>query len=42
MRSRPGESARDAEREEMLESAGGEYEPARFDLAAAHAAVAAV
>lgn len=31
-----------AEREEMLEWAGGGYDPARFDLAAANAAVAAV
>jgi len=31
-----------AEREEMLEWAGGDYDPARFDLAAANSAVAAV
>lgn len=31
-----------AEREEMLEWAGGDYDPARFDLAAANLAVAAV
>jgi len=30
------------ERDEMLEWAGGDYDPARFDLAAANAAVAAV
>ena len=31
-----------AEREEMLEWAGGEYDPSRFDLAAASAAVAGI
>jgi Plasmid pRiA4b ORF-3-like protein len=31
-----------AERDEMLEWAGGDYDPARFDLAAANAAVGAV
>jgi hypothetical protein len=31
-----------AEREEMLEWAGGDYDPGRFDLAAANAAVTAV
>jgi len=31
-----------AEREEMLEWAGGDYDPTRFDLAAANAAVAAI
>ena len=31
-----------AERDEMLEWAGDDYDPARFDLAAADAAVAAV
>ena len=31
-----------AEREEMLEWAGGEYDPSRFDLAAASGAVAGI